>query len=114
MACNVANWLWLGPTTTRVMKTRKHQGMYKSNTSKAPRWREQLLSTASYKPRLILLGVVLETKDGKKSYDEGPHSHEMERLNKSFGMWHGASAFVNLAGLGVTIWYGFLLAERLQ
>ena len=55
-----------------------------------------------------------ETKDGKKSYDNGPHSKEMQRLNKSFSRLHGLSALTNLAGLGATVWYGFLLAERLQ
>lgn len=77
--CNVANLLVLGPTTTRIMKQRKHQ----------------------------------ETRDGKKSYEEGPKSKEMERLNARFGMWHGGSALVNLLGLAVGVWYGFLLAERL-
>jgi len=55
-----------------------------------------------------------ETRDGKKYYDDGPHSKEMERLNKAFSQMHGISALVNLLGLGVTMWYGFLLAERLQ
>lgn len=77
--CNVANFLVLGPTTTRIMKERKHQ----------------------------------ETRDGKKSYEDGPKSQEMERLNGLFGAWHSASALVNLLGLAVGVWYGFLLAERL-
>ena len=55
-----------------------------------------------------------ETRDGKKSYDKGEKSDEMQALNKKFGMWHGASALVNLGGLGIAGWYGFLLAERFQ
>lgn len=55
-----------------------------------------------------------ETRDGKKSYDSGPQSKEMQRLNKAFGRMHGISALTNLVGLGVTIWYGFLLADRVQ
>ena len=57
---------------------------------------------------------VLETRDGKKHYDNGPRSKDMERLNKAFGRMHGISAMVNLVGVGITVWYGFLLAERLQ
>lgn len=55
-----------------------------------------------------------ETRDGKKYYDQGSHSKEMQRLNKAFGRMHGISALMNLMGLGVTVWYGVLLAERLQ
>lgn len=61
-----------------------------------------------------LIALELETRDGKKYYDNGPHSKEMERLNKAFSRMHGLSALTNLVGLGVTVWYGFLLAERLQ
>lgn len=55
-----------------------------------------------------------ETRDGKKYYDQSPQSKEMQRLNKAFSRMHGVSALTNLVGLGVTVWYGFLLAERLQ
>ena len=55
-----------------------------------------------------------ETKDGKKSYDSGTQSKEMQRLNKAFGRMHGISALTNLVALGVTVYYGFLLAERLE
>lgn len=55
-----------------------------------------------------------ETRDGKKYHDPGPHSGEMQRLNRAFGQMHGVSALTNLVGLGVTVWYGVLLAERLQ
>lgn len=55
-----------------------------------------------------------ETRDGKKYHDQGPQSKEMQRLNKAFGRMHGVSALTNLVGLGVTVWYGFLLAERLH
>ena len=55
-----------------------------------------------------------ETRDGKKYHEPGPHSKEMQRLNRAFGRMHGVSALTNLVGLGVTVWYGVLLAERLQ
>lgn len=54
-----------------------------------------------------------ETRDGKKSYDQGPHSPEMERLNKKFGALHGASAGINLVGIGAIVWYGFYLGARM-
>lgn len=54
-----------------------------------------------------------ETKDGKKSYDAGPHSPEMQALNRKFGQLHGASTLVNLAGVVATLWYGFYLGDRL-
>ncbi|KAF6222767.1 hypothetical protein HO133_000815 [Letharia lupina] len=55
-----------------------------------------------------------ETRDGKKYYEQGPQSKEMQRLNRAFSRMHGVSALTNLVGLGITVWYGFLLAERLQ
>ena len=55
-----------------------------------------------------------ETRDGKKYFDKGPQSREMERLNRLFGRMHGASAVTNLVSLGVAVWYGMLLAERVQ
>lgn len=54
-----------------------------------------------------------ETKDGKKSYDTGPHSPEMQRLNKQFGTMHGISTLVNLGGLFATVWYGGTLASMI-
>ena len=61
-----------------------------------------------------MISVLPETKDGKKSHDKGPQSEEMLKLNKSFGIWHGASSLVNVIGIGFTIWYGFILARRIQ
>ena len=55
----------------------------------------------------------VETRDGKKSYDQGPHSPEMQRLNKAFMRMHGMSSLFNLAALLATMWYGVELAERL-
>lgn len=55
-----------------------------------------------------------ETRDGKKSYDAGPHSPEMQSLNKKFGALHGASTLVNLTGWVAMLWYGFYLGERLS
>lgn len=54
-----------------------------------------------------------ETRDGKKSYDPAPHSPEMERLNKRFGMLHGISSLLNLTEFLAAIYYGVVLAERL-
>ncbi|KAH7382202.1 hypothetical protein BKA66DRAFT_463986 [Pyrenochaeta sp. MPI-SDFR-AT-0127] len=55
-----------------------------------------------------------ETRDGKKSYDAGPHSKEMQELNKRFGILHGVSTLINLGGLGAMIWYGGVLGEALR
>ncbi|KAF1999735.1 hypothetical protein P154DRAFT_523057 [Amniculicola lignicola CBS 123094] len=55
-----------------------------------------------------------ETRDGKKSYDAGPHSEEMRGLNKRFGVLHGVSSLVNLVGLVAMIWYGGVLGEGLR
>jgi hypothetical protein len=54
-----------------------------------------------------------ETRDGKKSWEEGEHSEEMKALNKRFGMLHGVSTLVNMVGLGAMIWYGAVLGEGL-
>ncbi|KAF2713048.1 hypothetical protein K504DRAFT_371240, partial [Pleomassaria siparia CBS 279.74] len=54
-----------------------------------------------------------ETRDGKKSYDKGPHTKEMEALNRQFGMLHGVSSLVNLGGFIAMLWYGVLLGEGL-
>ncbi|KAL1296995.1 hypothetical protein AAFC00_004591 [Neodothiora populina] len=54
-----------------------------------------------------------ETRDGKKSYDQGPHSPEMQRLNKAFGSLHGISTILNLAGLGAMIYYAYVLGSKL-
>ncbi|ERF68918.1 hypothetical protein EPUS_08078 [Endocarpon pusillum Z07020] len=55
-----------------------------------------------------------ETRDGKRSYDAGPHSKEMQILNQRFGRMHGVSSLLNMAGGLATVWYGMVLAERLQ
>lgn len=55
-----------------------------------------------------------ETRDEKKSYDKGPHSEEMQKLNKRFGMLHGVSTLVNLTGFVSMLWYGVLLGEGLK
>ncbi|KAH9827462.1 putative mitochondrial outer membrane protein [Teratosphaeria destructans] len=54
-----------------------------------------------------------ETRDGKKYYDPGPKSTEMQRLNSSFGKLHGAASLANIIGLGALIYYGVVLAEKL-
>ncbi len=38
----------------------------------------------------------------------------MTRLNKAFGRMHGTSAALNMVGLLATVYYGVVLAERLQ
>lgn len=55
-----------------------------------------------------------ETRDGKKSYDAGPHSQEMQKLNKRFGILHGISSLVNLVGFGAMVWYGGVLGEGVR
>ncbi|KAF1843072.1 uncharacterized protein K460DRAFT_290414 [Cucurbitaria berberidis CBS 394.84] len=55
-----------------------------------------------------------ETRDGKKSYDAGPHSREMQELNKQFGVLHGISSLTNLVGLVAMVWYGGVLGEGLR
>ena len=76
----LANWVYIGPETTKIMGLRKHQ----------------------------------ETRDGKKSYDAGPHSKEMQELNKQFGVLHGISSLINLVGLGAMVWYGGVLGTGLR
>lgn len=80
LVTGLANWLYVGPQTTEIMRLRKHQ----------------------------------ETRDGKKSYDKGPHSEEMIALNRRFGVLHGVSSLVNLVGFLGMVWYGVLLGEGLR
>ncbi|KAK5664055.1 hypothetical protein OQA88_269 [Cercophora sp. LCS_1] len=54
-----------------------------------------------------------ERKDGKKSYDSGPHSQEMQALNKKFSMLHGVSSLLNLGTFVGAVAYGVTLASRL-
>src|ERR1700712_4683565 len=42
-----------------------------------------------------------ETRDGKKYYDPGPKSKEMEALNTKFSVLHGVSSLVNMVEVGV-------------
>ena len=97
-ASSLANLLVIGPATTRIMRERKHQGTFMRN----------LMGAITSKL------ITIETRDGKKSYDNPPHSKEMMKLNRSFARMHGASSLLNLAGLLATVWYGVTLAERLQ
>lgn len=78
-ACGLANWLIVGPMTTKTIRERKHQ----------------------------------ETRDGKKYWDSGPKSEAMQKLNKKFSALHGVSSLINLVEILITVWYGFVLAERL-
>ncbi|KAF2172561.1 hypothetical protein M409DRAFT_50236 [Zasmidium cellare ATCC 36951] len=54
-----------------------------------------------------------ETRDGKRYYDPGPKSPEMQKLNSSFMRLHGVSSLSNLVGLGALLVYGFTLAEKI-
>ena len=62
---------------------------------------------------VMMLRKHQETRDGKKSYDKGPHSKEMEVLNHRFSVLHGVSSAVNLVGFLGMCWYGVLLGEGL-
>ncbi|KAI9166681.1 mitochondrial outer membrane protein [Paramyrothecium foliicola] len=53
-------------------------------------------------------------RDGKEWYAEGPHSEEMQALNKKFGVLHGVSSLLNLGTLVSLIAYGFTLGARIQ
>ncbi|KAK8221573.1 hypothetical protein IWZ01DRAFT_491066 [Phyllosticta capitalensis] len=53
-----------------------------------------------------------ETRDGKKSYDAGPHSAEMQALNRKFAVMHGVSSATNLVVLGAAVAYAFLIGAR--
>ncbi|OAX83858.1 hypothetical protein ACJ72_01788 [Emergomyces africanus] len=64
--------------------------------------------------KIIRQKQLQETIDGKKSYDPPPHSKEMLRLNKSFARVHGICSLVSLLSLSSTIWYGVVLADRLE
>ena len=62
-------------------------------------------------PEAILFAdTLLETRDGKKSYDAGPHSTEMVALNRRFAILHSVSTISNLAGYLASLYYGFVLA----
>jgi hypothetical protein len=55
-----------------------------------------------------------ETRDGKAAYDKGPHSEEMQKLNRQFSILHGISSITNLVGLGAMVWYGAVLGAGLS
>ena len=62
---------------------------------------------------IILTYRLTETRDGKRYYDPGPKTVEMEKLNSSFSLLHSASSLANLVGLGAMLYYGAVLAEKL-
>ncbi|KAI9862781.1 MAG: hypothetical protein M1813_004277 [Trichoglossum hirsutum] len=96
---SLANLTLVDPATKRILRERKHQG--------------KLSSLSIWQEHSMLIGRPIETHDGKKSYDNPPHSKEMVRLNKAFGRIHGTSALLNLAGFIGTLWYGVNIAEKL-
>lgn len=61
----------------------------------------------------FLTRCIVETRDGKKYYEPGPKSSEMQRLNTSFMQLHSASSLANILGLAGMIFYGFVLADKL-
>ena len=95
-ATSLANLVFVGPATTKIMLERRRQG-------------ECVGDCPGY-----LLSRAPETKDGKKSFDPPPHSEDMQKLNKAFGSMHGISSLLNMAALIATVWYGVSLAERLH
>jgi hypothetical protein len=54
-----------------------------------------------------------ETRDGKKYWQEGEKSVEMQKLNKRFSVLHGVSSLINMVAIGATVYYGFVLGDRL-
>lgn len=73
-----------------------------------------LLYVGRQSTKIMALRKHQETRDGKKSYDTGPHSEEMQKLNKQFGLLHEISSLVNLVGFLGMCWYGVLLGEGLR
>lgn len=53
-------------------------------------------------------------RDGKEWFAEGPHSEEMKKLNRRFGILHGVSSLLNLATFLAAVAYGFTLGARIQ
>jgi hypothetical protein len=94
----LANLLYFTPLVNKTMKERLHQGL----SSRSP-----------HKIFLILM-LLLESIDGKKSYDAPPHSQKMTELNKKFGKLHGLSTLINLGAVIATLAYGVVLGGRLQ
>ncbi|KAK3172758.1 hypothetical protein OEA41_006082 [Lepraria neglecta] len=54
-----------------------------------------------------------ETRDGKK-YNDPESTEEMRVKNRAFSRAHAMSIHLNLVAIGATIWYGFLLASRME
>jgi hypothetical protein len=69
---SLANWAFIGPATTKIMRERKHQG---TNICRVVQTPGGLIWTNWELP---------ETRDGRKYYDPGPHSTEMNKLNSAF------------------------------
>lgn len=95
----LTNRLVLGPMTAKIMRQRRHQGLLKSP-----------LHILGH-PQLILR---IETIDGKKCYDPAPHSKEMLRLNRTFAKVHGVCSLVSLLSISSAVYYGVVLANRLE
>ncbi|KAI1816063.1 hypothetical protein GGS20DRAFT_539945 [Poronia punctata] len=55
-----------------------------------------------------------EVKDGKQSWEKGPHSEEMAALNARFSKLHGFSSLFNLVTFIATVAYGVHLAARIE
>ena len=59
------------------------------------------------------LVIITETRDGKK-YNDPESTEEMRVKNRAFSRAHAMSIHLNLVAIGATIWYGFLLASRME
>jgi hypothetical protein len=90
------NFAIIEPAVVGIMRERREQGM-------RARFQE-LNPTEKYE---------IEKRDRKRSYDPGPHSIEMSKLNAAFGRMHGLSSVLNVTALLATLWYGIALSERL-
>lgn len=94
------NWTVLLPASAKVKKERIGQG---------------ILVKLQLMPNPVQANYVATGKrDGKEWFADGPHSDEMQALNKRFGMLHGMSSLLNLASIIAVVAYGFTIGARLQ
>ncbi|TDL15823.1 hypothetical protein BD410DRAFT_844909 [Rickenella mellea] len=64
--------------------------------------------------RAMIDRIHQETRDGKKYNDTVDQSAEMKRLNRQFSKSHAMSIHLNLIAIIGTVWYGIMLAQRLD
>ncbi|KAF2794496.1 hypothetical protein K505DRAFT_275084 [Melanomma pulvis-pyrius CBS 109.77] len=76
-----------------------------------------VLNLVIYGPRtqkVMVDRIHQETRDARKSSDEGEVSEEMRLLNRKFSRTHAMSIHLNLITVGATLWYGWRLASKLN